>query len=182
VSDAYEDDMAAEQAILDQIARAEPVEEEPQPKLRSSAGRPAKVDPIKLVAWRQGRKASIAETAKHWKVSEATVKRLSRKYAKAAEAERERFQMERLDSELAAHEYELRMMFLGQRNRHLSWVSERWFGAEEAARGTPNEAAVLAARDAALEEADRKFGEEWESRMGPLSDLFGGGRAEGGGA
>src|SRR4051794_34127026 len=107
VSDAYEDDIATEQAILDQLAGAEPIEREPQGPRRSGVGRPPKVDPIKLVAWRQGRKATIAETAKRWNVSEATVKRLSREYAKAAEAERERYQMERLDKELEAHEYDL---------------------------------------------------------------------------
>lgn len=168
MSDAYEDDMAAEQAILAQIARAEQLDEEPQQKTGSSGGRPPKVDPIKLVAWRQGRKATIAETAKRWNVSEATVKRMSREYAKAAEAERERFQMERLDKELEAHEDDLRMMFLRQRNEHLSWVSFRWFGAEEAAKGTPDEAAVMAARQAALDEADRQFREDWERHMGPL--------------
>jgi hypothetical protein len=168
VSDAYEDDMASEQAIFDQIGRAEPVDDEPQPKVQSNGGRPPKVDPIKLVAWRQGRKATIAETAKRWNVSEATVKRMSREYAKAAEAERERFQTERLDKELEAHEDDLRMMFLRQRNEHLSWVSFRWFGAEEAARGTPDEGVVMAARQAALDEADRQFREDWERHMGPV--------------
>jgi hypothetical protein len=168
--------MAAEEAILDQIARAEAMEKEQPQKAHNRGGRPSKVDPIKLVAWRQGRKATIAATAKHWNVSEATVKRLSREYAEAAEAERHRFQMERLDKELAAHERDLHMMFLGQRNRELSRVSERWFGAEEAARGTPDEAVVLAARDAALERAGREFREEWESRIGPLSELFDPGR------
>jgi hypothetical protein len=171
VSDAYEDDMAAERAILDQIAHAEPIDDQPELKVRNMGGRPPKVDPIKLVAWRQGRKATIAETAKRWNVSEATVKRLSRDYAKAAEAERERFQMERLDKELEAHEHSLQMMFLRQRNDHLSWVSLRWFSAEEAAKGTPNEAAVMAARQAALDEADRLFREDWERHMGPVPGL-----------
>jgi hypothetical protein len=171
VSDAYDDDMAAEQAIFDQIARAEPREEEQPQKLHSKGGRPSKVDPVKLVAWRQGRKATIAATAKHWNVSEATVKRLSREYAQAAEAERQRFQMERVDKELEAHEYGLRMMYLRQRSEHLSWVSFRWFGAEEAAKGTPKEDAVMAAKEAALDEADRQFREEWEQRMGPVPGL-----------
>lgn len=172
MSEAYEHDMAAEQAILDHFARVEQVCEDAQERPRSVGGRPPKVDPIKLVAWRQGRKASIAETAKRWNVSEATVKRLSRDYGQAAEAERERYELERLDKELAAHEYELRMMFLRQRNEHLSWVSFGWFGAEQAAKNTPREAAVVAARDAALEKADREFREEWESRMGPIPELF----------
>lgn len=169
VSDAYEDDMTAEEAILDQVAAAQAREQAEGPeKPRSNGGRPNKVDPIKLVAWRQGRKATIAETAKRWNVSEATVKRLSREYAQAAEAERERFQMERLDKELEAHEYDLWRMYHGQKNEHLNRVAFRWFGAEEAARGTPNEAAVMAARQAALDEAEREFREDWERCMGPV--------------
>ncbi len=171
MSDAYDNDMAAEQAIFNQIASAQEREKEQQQKPHSRGGRPSKVDPIKLVAWRQGRKATIAATAKHWKVSEATVKRLSRDYAEAAEAERQRFQMERLDKELEAHEYEIRTMYLRQRSEHLSWVSFRWFGAEEAAKGTPRETAVMAAKDAALDEADRQFREDWERRMGPVPGL-----------
>ena len=132
-----------------------------------------KVDAIKLVAWRQGRNASIAETAKRWNVSEATVKRLSREHGEAAKAERQRYQMQRLDEELQQHEYELRVMFLGQRNRHLNWVDMWWHRSVETARGTPNEAAVIAAREEALEKADRDFREEWESCMGPLSELMG---------
>jgi hypothetical protein len=171
MSDAYDDDMAAEQAILGQLAPGEPIDEQAEHKLRNIGGRPPKVDPIKLVAWRQGRKATIAETAKRWNVSEATVKRMSREYAKATEAERERFQMERLDKELEAHEHDLHMMFLRQRNDHLSWVSLRWFGAEEAARGTPEEAAVMAARQSAMDEADQKFREDWDRHMGPVPGL-----------
>jgi hypothetical protein len=163
--------MAAEQAIFDQIARAQAVEKEQPKKSQSRGGRPSKVDPVKLVAWRQGRKATIAQTAKHWNVSEATVKRLSREYAEAAEAERQRYQMEQLDKELEAHEYGLRTMYHGQRSKHLSWVSFRWLGAEEAARGTPREDAVMAAKEAALDEADRQFREEWELRMGPVPGL-----------
>ena len=173
MSEAYEDDMAAEQAILDHFAREEAECEVLQEQPRSAGGRPPKVDPIKLVAWRQGRNASITETAKRWNVSEATVKRLSREYGKAAEAERQRYENERLDKELEAHAYELRVMFLGQRNRHLNWVDMWWHGPVEAARGTPNEAAVLGAREAALDKADREFREGWESRMGPLSELVG---------
>jgi hypothetical protein len=173
LSEAYDDDMAAEQAILDHFAREEQVLEDPQEQPRSIGGRPPKVDPIKLVAWRQGRNASIAETAKRWNVSEATVKRLSREYGKAAEAERQRYEQERLDEELEAHAYGLRTMFLGQRNRHLNWVDMKWFSAVEAARATPNEVAVIAAREAALEKAEREFREDWERCMGPLSELFG---------
>lgn len=37
-------------------------------------GRKVKVDPMKVAAWRQARKASIGETAKRFGISTATVK------------------------------------------------------------------------------------------------------------
>lgn len=173
LSEAYDDDTAAEQAILDHFGPEEQLLEDPQEQPRSIGGRPPKVDPVKLVAWRQGRNASIAETAKRWNVSEATVKRLSREYGKAAEAERQRYELERLDTELREHEYGQRMLFLRYRNEHLSWVSFGWFTAGEAARGTPNEAAVMAARQAAMDKADDEFRQDWERVMGPLPELLG---------
>jgi AraC-like DNA-binding protein len=171
LSDAYDDDMDAEQAILDRINAAEAEQDvpgSPAEQPRTIGGRPPKVDPIKLVAWRQAHSATVAETAKRWNVSKPTVQRLSREYGEAAKAERQRYQMERLDKELRAHEYGLRVMFLGQRADHLSRVSSRWFSAEEVAKGTPAEASVAAAREAALDEADREFREDWERCVGPI--------------
>lgn len=42
---------------------------------KTSMGRPAKVDPVDVKAWREANQASIAETAKHFNISSATVKR-----------------------------------------------------------------------------------------------------------
>lgn len=42
---------------------------------KTSMGRPAKVDPAEVKAWREANNASITETAKHFKISPATVKR-----------------------------------------------------------------------------------------------------------
>lgn len=171
MSDVYEDEMAAERALLDRMEAIECQQEQDEltgPKPSSKGGRPSKVDPVKLVAWRQAHSATVAETAKRWNVSEATVKRLSREYGDAAKAERKRWQCERLDEELRQHEYGYRMMFLSQRNKHIGWVDLQWFTACEEARGTPTEAATEAAREAAIERADREFRAEWERRMGPV--------------
>lgn len=42
---------------------------------KTSMGRPAKVDPAEVKAWREANNASITETAKHFGISSATVKR-----------------------------------------------------------------------------------------------------------
>lgn len=42
---------------------------------KTSMGRPAKADPTEVKAWRETNKASITETAKHFGISSATVKR-----------------------------------------------------------------------------------------------------------
>lgn len=172
MSEAYEDDLADEQALFDRIEAANAggggFGGDIEPPI-NTGGRPHKIEPIKLVAWRQAHKASIAETAKRWSVSPATVKRLTRDYADAAKLERQRWESERLDHELWQHEYDLAMMFLGQRNKHLAFVDQfHWFGRCKRAKGTDQEAAVNAARDAAIEEADREFRETWERCMGPI--------------
>jgi hypothetical protein len=172
VIDEYEDDMAAERALLDRVEELQAQEEaelgpaslETSPR---KGGRPTKVDPIKLVAWRQARKATVAATAKHWKVSERTVQQYSRDYAEAALAERKRWEIEKLDRELQHHENDRQLMYHRMRQEHLSWVGLEWFSKCEAARGTDQEEAVEAARDAALEEADRRFAEDWDRVMGP---------------
>lgn len=174
LNEIYEDDMAAENAILDMIDRTEPPGIPPDIAPTRPGGRPAKVNPIKLVAWRQAHKASIRETAMQWKVSEATVKRLSRDYGPAAALERERWQRERLDEELRQHEYEYGMMFLRLRNQRLRWVEFEWFGRCQRAKGTPQEDATEAARAAALDEADRQFREEWLRTIGPIPSGRGG--------
>ena len=81
--------MAAEAEIFAMIDRTDERHDTPDEPGQIS-GRPNKVDPVKLVAWRQGRDASISETARHWGVSVATVKRLSRVHAVAAAQERAR--------------------------------------------------------------------------------------------
>lgn len=166
----YNDEIAQEQAIIDRLATVEPAPESVQNASRKLGGRPTKVEPIKLVAWRQAHNASIPETAKRWNVSPATVKRMCRDYGAAAKLERQRWEHERLDEELRQHEYAHSMMFLGHRNKHLSWISFQWFSACEAAKGTPQEASVEAARKAALAEAERDFREDWERCMGPIPE------------
>lgn len=42
---------------------------------KTSMGRPAKADPTEVKAWREANNASITETAKHFGISSATVKR-----------------------------------------------------------------------------------------------------------
>lgn len=42
---------------------------------KTSLGRPVKVNPLEVKAWRQANNASIAETAKHFNIGTATVKR-----------------------------------------------------------------------------------------------------------
>lgn len=42
---------------------------------KTSMGRPAKADPTEVKAWREASNASITETAKHFNISSATVKR-----------------------------------------------------------------------------------------------------------
>lgn len=44
-------------------------------KGKTSMGRPKQGDPVAVVAWRRENKASISATAKHWNLSEPTVKR-----------------------------------------------------------------------------------------------------------
>lgn len=61
-------------------------------------GRPIKVDPIKVAAWRQARKASIAATAKRFAISPATVKRYCRDHGAEAEIARADW---RLQNEIA---------------------------------------------------------------------------------
>lgn len=168
MSEAYENDLAEEQAIFERIEAAEPEPEVGGETPRGKMGRPPKVDPIKLVAWRQAHKATAAETAARWKVSKRTVQQLCRDYGEAAKQERKRWQMERVDRELDAAEYEFDMMFLRERNRRFYWTSFGWFGALEAARGTDREAALNEAHEAALDKADRDFREEWERLFGPV--------------
>lgn len=166
----YEEEMALEQAIVDRIAAAEPMPELPETKPRNGGGRPSKVEPIKLVAWRQAHKASIPETAKRWNVSPATVKRLCRDYGEAAKLERQRWQCEQLDKELRQHEHSLWQTFNGQLARHLSWVSLNWFPACEAAKGSEREVAIETAKEAALADAERAFRQDWERCMGPIPE------------
>ena len=44
-------------------------------KGKTSMGRPKQGDPVAVVSWRRENKASISATAKHWNLSEPTVKR-----------------------------------------------------------------------------------------------------------
>lgn len=44
-------------------------------KGKTSMGRPRQADPAAVMAWRRENKASISATAKHWSLSEPTVKR-----------------------------------------------------------------------------------------------------------
>ena len=163
----YDDELAEEQALIERMATAEVAPSDLEART-PKVGRPPKVEPIKLVAWRQAHKASIADTAKRWHVSEATVKRLCRQYGEAAELERQRWQCEQLDRELQEHEYAYRVMFLRQRSQHLYWAEFGWLGACERAKGTAQEDTVRAARDAALATAERQFNEDWSRSMGPI--------------
>ena len=42
---------------------------------KSTLGRPTEANPAEVLAWRKANSASISETAKHWGISTATVKR-----------------------------------------------------------------------------------------------------------
>lgn len=167
MSEAYENDLAQEQAIFDTIDRAaaRAAEAEPPPNL---GGRPYKADPVKLVAWRQAKKASIRETARRWRVSEATVKRWSRDYAEAAKRERDRYEQEQWDRTLAEQEYGYAMLYARLRGQHLYWAEFQWFGRCERARGTDREAATDAARESALDTADAEFQDMWRRTFGEV--------------
>lgn len=156
MSDAYETDMAQERAIYDRIAAAE-AQTGPEAPV-DKGGRPYKADPIKVIAWRQAHSASIRDTAKRWRVSEASVKRWTKTCGEAAKLERQRYEQDRLDRELREHEYGYRMMFLQQRNAHLFFVGLDWHGKESAGR------------DEAMADADRMFREDWQRCMGPIPD------------
>ncbi|WP_294333315.1 hypothetical protein [uncultured Sphingomonas sp.] len=171
MSEAYDDDIAEEEALFARIAAAEPAEGMETPPITPQAGgRPHKVDPIKLVAWRQAHKATIAATATRWSVSPATVKRLSKEYAGAAKRERSRYECSRLDKELQLHQHQLWQMYNNQLSRHLSWVALRWFPAWRDAKGTPREGAVARAEQEALQEAETQFQADWTRSMGPVPE------------
>src|SRR5204863_9724498 len=126
----------------------EPDEEWPEAYARKG-GRPKKVDPIKLVAWRQARGATVAATAKHWNVSARTVQQYTRDYDEAARQARQQWQADRLDDEEWLHEMQHWQMFNNQLSTHLGLVGLGWFSKMKAAKGTGQEAAVEAAYEAA---------------------------------
>lgn len=51
-------------------------------------GRKLKIDPLRVAGWRQSKGASIAETAKHFGVSDRTVTNYCRTYGEAAKQAR----------------------------------------------------------------------------------------------
>lgn len=78
-------------------------------------GRKVKADPVKVAAWRQARKASIAETAKRFGISEKTVSNYCRDFGEEAERQREQWRIKReheeweeLESEIEWYEMKLR--------------------------------------------------------------------------
>ena len=172
LSEAYEIDLNDEQAIFDRMTAQDTAEipECPVDLPINKGGRPFKVVPIKLVAWRQAHKASIRETAKRWCVSEASVKRMSRDYGEAAIQERKRWEGERLDTELRYAQNGYWQMYNRMHSERLYWVGLSWFPKCEAARGTEQATAIEAARDVALADACRDFRTEWERAMGPIPE------------
>lgn len=165
----YEDDLAEEAAIFDALAPQEAEVLELSPPV-STGGRPFRQDPVKLVAWRQAHDASIADTAKRFSVSPATVKRYSRDYKEAAEQARRRWECERLDQEARQGQHRLWRMYQGQLHQALYWVDLAWFSRVKAAEGTPAEAAVASAWKNAMADAERRFVEGWETSMGPVPE------------
>lgn len=178
MSNGYEDDLEAEEALIGRDFEAEERGEVDNLELAKvdartagNRGRPTKVDPVKLVAWRQGRKATVAETARQWKVSEATVKRLSREFGEAAEAERLRYQNERLDDDLETGRRQLDRMYLSQRNRARYWATFGWQTRIDAAKGTDREEAIEREIASALQAVDEEFDVEWDARFGNLGQV-----------
>ena len=103
-------------------------------------------------------------------MSPATVKRLSKEYADAAKRERSRFECSRLDKELQLHQHQLWQMYNNQLSRHLTWVALSWFSAWRDAKGTPSEAEVERAEQAALKKAEAQFAADWARCMGPVPE------------
>ena len=85
MSEAYENDMAAEQEILDRIAAAEPEPEEAtDPRQRGRRlGRPKKIDARGVARWRRTNGASIAQTAEHFGISPRAVSKASAEHKEA---------------------------------------------------------------------------------------------------
>ena len=92
------------------------------------AGRKVKVDPVKVAAWRQARKATIGETAKRFGIGDATVKRYCRDYGAAAEKARADWRLEQEIREAEEIEYASRLLEI-----RLQWARE----ANEAYRKNP---------------------------------------------
>jgi len=78
-------------------------------------GRPAKVDPVRVVRWRQARKATIAETAKRFGISPATVKRYTRDHSEEAEQARANYRAEREIKEAEILDYNVKIAAAVQR-------------------------------------------------------------------
>lgn len=174
MSEAYDDDLEAEQAIFDQIEAAEfEADALPQP-MAATARRATKIDPIKVVAWRQAHEASIAATAKRFGIGVATVKRYCRDYDAAAKLERKRFECARLDAEDQANEYAYSVMYLDHRRKYLSWIEFLWFGRCLRAKDTPDEAETETAKDAALASAEQDFTDDWLRHVGEIPAVLDG--------
>ncbi|MCE7796544.1 hypothetical protein LWE61_08205 [Sphingobium sufflavum] len=83
-------------------------------------GRKVHVEPVAVVRWRQACKATIADTAKRFSISEATVKRYCRDFGEQAEQERAQY---RIDREIAEAEAVDHAAFIAATN--MRWFQER---------------------------------------------------------
>lgn len=177
MSELYDDDLANEERIFTAIEAAEESVDIDKSSVKAAlnvsvckgkGGRPYAVEPIKLVAWRQAHNATIKQTAEKWRVSEATVKNLCKKYGDAARHERARWECERLDKELHWHEVGILQIYNRNLSRCLSLIELSWAWRCETAKGTDQEASVAVARDAALSEAEQEFRAGWEISVGAV--------------
>jgi transcriptional regulator with XRE-family HTH domain len=83
------------------------------------AGRKVKIDPIKVAAWRQARKASIKETAARFGIGDATVKRYCQKHGAEAEQARADYRIEQEIREAEDIEYASGLLEI-----RLAWARE----------------------------------------------------------
>lgn len=78
-------------------------------------GRKVKVDPLRVAGWRQTRNASIAETAKHFGISEKTVSNYCRDHGEQAKRNRELWNIRRDREVVATIEEEAEHLFTRMR-------------------------------------------------------------------
>lgn len=75
-------------------------------------GRKVKADPVTVARWRQSRKATAAETAKQFGISERTVRAYCKEFGAEAEKQRRQWHLDCLQAEVDALEYYERNLIL----------------------------------------------------------------------